>query len=58
MLVLTQISSDFKSSGEYLIPDDIEVYPNVLITKMGIMFPYLQGLTENDIYFYALKVSE
>lgn len=57
-LVLTQISSDFKSSGEYLIPDDIEVYPNVLITKMGIMFSYLQGLTENDIYFYALKVSE
>lgn len=56
-LVLTCISSDLKSAKEYSLPEDIQLYPNVLIAQRGILLPYLQGLTETDIYFYNLEVS-
>lgn len=57
---IMQISTDFKDSREYLIPENQKIHFNMLFTENMVLLPYQGGekIGENNICFYGLELNK
>lgn len=54
---LTCISTDFKEYKEILLPDGLNLYPQLLIGKEKLWLPYGEGMAEDDLWLFEIDMA-